>query len=1056
MSSYIGFSGTATYSIDPTANTVQLHVDGLHNWGDNTSKPLRLELWLTTQPWSPSQTNTGYEIAVGSKSSVLGAYEYFSDLNDTVTFLNHPPAGTYYVTLVAAEYSGASRADNGYVADDYLTFPTMVTVGADGRVIPVDTGLPRIDVETEWVEEGDKGAQNMVFTLTLSHASTLPVSVQVDTGDETAAEGYDYQGVHQRVTFAPGATTATVTVPVNGNEYFEPTRAFELLLSDPTNAVAGHTSANGTTAQASPTLAAWGLIFDNEKPDGITLPDDPYFSLQWYLYTTRTEIAWNHATGKGVKIGIFDQGIDPTLAELVDSNDRAAGRTALTLQQGGAPVLEDDNHGTHVAGIIGAARDGEGMVGVAYGARLTSIYTSDTFTDDYPKEIANAFRYALNVDVLNNSWGFGNLLQHDTNWAFLDNAADPRFAPAFTALHDLAEKGRGGLGTVVVQSAGNSFSYGDDTNLHNFQNSRYIITVGASDYFGLSSEFSTTGASILVSAPGGAGYGDYASILTLDRKGGAGDINGDYLFADGTSFAAPIVSGIVAMMLEVNPHLGYRDVQQILAYTAHQTDYGLGDWSSNGATDWNGGGLRYNSVIQASGFGMVDALAAVRLAEAWTTTPQTVANTVEATGSQTVNKAIPDQDQKGITSTIHIDSAMTVERADVTVNITHPFIGDLEVELLSPAGTVSYLMYRPSQGALSAVGSSQENVHFTFDTVLDWGEKATGDWTLTVRDVQTGDFGTFTDWSLDLIGKAPSNSHTFVFTNEYADLIKAEPSRAVLNDPQGVNDTINAAALGSDDRIDLSGATPSVIIDANLTIGAGTVIRNAFGGDGNNILIANPLGGALHGMGGNDSITGGIGLDLLDGGKGNDKIDGGAGTDTAMFSGAWAAYTLKQGTKGLTVTDNTGIDGIDTLFNVERLAFSDKTWALDVDGAAGQIYRLYQAVFDRKPDSVGLGYWVGVIDKGATLLAIADGFVHSNEFAQLYGTKGTNAEILTHFYQNVLHRAPDKSGYDYWLDVLDRGASVAAVLASFSESPENKAGVAEVIGQGFEYTPYLG
>jgi subtilisin family serine protease len=208
----------------------------------------------------------------------------------------------------------------------------------------------------------------------------------------------------------------------------------------------------------------------------------------------------------------------------------------------------------------------------------------------------------------------------------------------FKALHDLAADGRQGLGTVVVQSAGNGYNYGDDTNLHNFQNSRYIITVGATDYFGSASYFSTTGASILVAAPGGAGYSNYASIITTDRTGSAGSTSGNTTFADGTSFSAPVVSGIVAMMLEVNPHLGYRDVQQILAYTAHQTDYSAGTVTANGATDWNGGGLQFIYRAQTTGFGQVDALAAVRLAASWDAAPQTVANTVEVTATQKSGK----------------------------------------------------------------------------------------------------------------------------------------------------------------------------------------------------------------------------------------------------------------------------------------------------------------------------------------------------------------------------------------------------------------------------------
>ena len=1061
MSINLRFVGNTSYVIDPALNTVRLDVAELDNTGSGTTGTIRLELWLTSAPWNPLGSNTGYEIATdqlsGSSNGTLGPNQYFSNIDHIVSYRVRPPAGVYFATLVAAEYTGASPAiDNGFVVDTSISFPGVIVVGADGSLTNMVVQTPSVSVASEVIREGDNGTSMMVFTLTLTNSSPYTASVQVDTKDETAVAGSDYLPVHQRVTFAPGTTTATLSVPILGNTSFQPSRAFELNLSNPLNAtVAINYTDPAGTIQNYPEASGWGVIVDDDIPAGLKLPTDELFSLQWYLYETRTEFAWTHATGKGVKIAIFDQGIDSSNSELATSDDVALGRAGLSLGAGGAPVLASDNHGTHVAGVIGAARDGTGITGVAYDSQLVSIYTSAAFSVQYLTEITNAFHYAATTDILNNSWGFGNLLAAGTNWAFLDDAKNPLFAPAFAALHDLAANGRGGLGTVVVQSAGNGYSYGDDTNLHNFQNSRYVITVGATDYFGRSSVFSTSGASILVSAPGGAGNRDFASILTLDRTGNLGANNGDFSFDDGTSFSAPIVSGIVALMLEANPHLGYRDVQQILAYTAHQVDTGQGEWSSNGAVDWNGGGLRYNSVLQNSGFGLVDALAAVRLAETWQATPQTVANTVETVVSQTVNKAIPDRGLAGVSSTVHVDSNLIVERADVTVNIAHPYVGDLEIDLVSPSGTVSYLMYRPSQGSLSAFGSSQHDVHFTFDTVLSWGEAAAGNWTLTVRDLQSGDVGTFNDWTLDLIGKTSSPSHTFVFTNEYPQLIAAQPARATLNDPQGINDTINASALGSDDRIDLSGLTKSVIYGGNLTIAAGTIIRNAFGGDGNDVLIANPAGSKLYGMAGNDILTGGTGNDILEGGAGNDTIDGGNGIDVAHYHGGRANFIIAHTASGFTVTDKANLEGTDTLIGIERLSFGNAGYALDIDGVGGEAYRLYQAAFNRTPDKAGLGYWISAMDKGMSLVDVAAGFASSSEFLSVYGANPSNHDIVLRFYNNVLHRAPDSAGLDYWVGVLDsKAASLASVLAGFSESPENQAGLVPIIGNGFDYTPY--
>jgi len=158
------------------------------------------------------------------------------------------------------------------------------------------------------------------------------------------------------------------------------------------------------------------------------------------------------------------------------------------------------------------------------------------------------------------------------------------------------------------------FSGFDNANYHNFQNSRFTIAVGALDDGGTfnapntQAGFSTPGAPILVSAPG-------TDVLTTDIAGTAGASSGDTASTSGTSFAAPLVSGVIALMLEANPNLGYRDVQERLAYTAVQNDSLQAEWKINGATNWNLGGLHTNNNY---GFGQVDAHAAVRLAETWT------------------------------------------------------------------------------------------------------------------------------------------------------------------------------------------------------------------------------------------------------------------------------------------------------------------------------------------------------------------------------------------------------------------------------------------------------
>jgi len=214
----------------------------------------------------------------------------------------------------------------------------------------------------------------------------------------------------------------------------------------------------------------------------------------------------------------------------------------------------------------------------------------------------------------------------------------------------------------------------------------------------------------------------------------------------------------------------------------------------------------------------------------------------------------------------------------------------------------------------------------------------------------------------------------------------------------------------------------------NVWIAYGTQINNATGGDGDDILIGN---------------------------AGDNHLVGGAGIDTAVYTGKFADYAIQIDKASATVSGAAGVDGTDALSGVERLRFSDATVALDIDGNAGQAYRIYQAVFNRAPDSAGLGYWINAMDHGASLKQIATSFIASAEFATKYGANPSNASLVSNFYSNVLHRTPDAGGSAFWLNILDSHAGNAAdVLASFSESAENQAALIGVIGHGIAYTPY--
>ncbi len=210
---------------------------------------------------------------------------------------------------------------------------------------------------------------------------------------------------------------------------------------------------------------------------------------------------------------------------------------------------------------------------------------------------------------------------------------------------------------------------------------------------------------------------------------------------------------------------------------------------------------------------------------------------------------------------------------------------------------------------------------------------------------------------------------------------------------------------------------------------------------------------------GNDNWTGTAGNETFVYGLGNDNFDGGAGFDTLFTNVSASAFSIDKTGNDFTLTvtqKGTNITGqVSKLSNIERIQFPDKMIALDLDGNAGQAYRLYQAAFNRTPDKAGLGYWIGQLDKGAeNLNHVAAGFVNSAEFKQMYGANISDNTFLTALYNNVLHRNPDQAGFDYWNGRISAGMTRPDILASFSESAEN---IAQVIGQishGIEYIPY--
>src|SRR5207245_2701037 len=316
-------------------------------------------------------------------------------------------------------------------------------------------------------------------------------------------------------------------------------------------------------------------------------PNDPYFFEQWNLENRgangvslgvdlNARAAWPITRGAGSVVAVSDDGVELTHPEFVAraGNELHFYFDGMSGSTNAMPTDPDDNHSTEVAGLaLAEGNNHRGMSGVAPQALLASwkIFLG-------PKKVAteeqmmDMFQYRSNVvSVENHSWGKGQFdaLQLAPTWWETIGISN---AVAF---------GRGGRGVVMVRSAGNGRNFdingngGMNANDDGYANDPRVICVASVRQHGRVATYSNPGACVLVAAPGGD---DDIGIFTTDRRGSAGEnpnpfglgddfADRDYVFSTnvvGTSFSAPQISGLVALLLSANPNLTWRDVQQIL------------------------------------------------------------------------------------------------------------------------------------------------------------------------------------------------------------------------------------------------------------------------------------------------------------------------------------------------------------------------------------------------------------------------------------------------------------------------------------------------------------
>ena len=508
-------------------------------------------------------------------------------------------------------------------------------------------------------------------------------------------------------------------------------------------------------------------------------PNDSLFGDQWHLQNTgqtnggvsgedvNITGAWNNYRGSGVVIGIVDDGLDWNHADL--DNYYADTLDYDFCNNDGDPTpSSNDGHGTSAAGVAAAA--GNNSIGVSGAAPLASLaglqLISCSTTDTREGNALSHERQS--IDIYSNSWGPSD------NGRTVE-APGPLMMAAF---ENDVDQGRGGLGNVITWAAGNGLDDDDNSNYDGYANSRHTIAVTAVTHKGEQSWYAEPGANILVAAPSD---GDGEGITTTDIEGNGGYENGDYTDGfGGTSSATPLASGVIALMMDANPNLAYRDIQHILVQTCRKNDASDSSWSSNGAG---------HIVSHKYGFGVVDASAAVNLALNWNNVDEEISFLSGNIDMNDLN--IPDN-SNAVTDSVSVSESIKVEHVEVIVDISHDYRGDLEIILTSPQGTQNILSEKHGDS-----GNNWNNWMFT--SVHNWDEDSTGTWTISVQDQGNDDDGTFHDWELNIYGTELNQDRDGdnLTNSDEVDVYGTDPDDIDSDDDQ-VNDGLEVQVYGTD------------------------------------------------------------------------------------------------------------------------------------------------------------------------------------------------------------------------------------------------------------------
>lgn len=502
--------------------------------------------------------------------------------------------------------------------------------------------------------------------------------------------------------------------------------------------------------------------------------------------------------GTGVRMAISDSGVVIAHPDLTPNNLSAENRNYLQNYSGswlGDPTPSasepDYAHGTAVAGLAAAKGwngiGGRGVASETQFAAFLYVQAQDSLTQAGLSDSALYDQFAGNYDVFNYSWGLPQCALSEESSTY------------YSKLNSGVTSQRSGKGSVYVVAGGNDYvadasdcysgaSSSDvvlgNVNFSGAQATPFVINVAAVNASGKSSSYSSPGSALWVSSTGGeygysqpvtgASQASKPALVTTDYPGcgnGLKSINASNNTLDsgvtpnadcrytatmnGTSGASPVAAGAVALLLQANPNLTWRDVKYILAKTADQIDptasqpthpqsaYNLTGhtyelpWINNHAPtplhfhDWYG-------------FGRINVDAAVAMATGYVAGSLGTFTNSPWVDSGTISVSVPDNSATGVSQTLTVGT-YTTEAVLVQASITG-CISDVGLELTSPLGTTSILMNINSH----LHETSMTNHTFLSNAFLD--EQASGTWTLKVIDGHASCVPVLTNWKIQVYG----------------------------------------------------------------------------------------------------------------------------------------------------------------------------------------------------------------------------------------------------------------------------------------------------------------